>query len=269
MLCKNFKENLIIVGFFKIFTGSLHHLNYSNDIIPTETVIGAIIIFIFGGSSILAIKLQVSPINGHTILSQMASAVFGHSFMYYLIQIFTYIILILAANTAYNGLPHLLYILAHDGYVQRQFSSRGTKLSFSNGIIFICVVSSLLIIAFKSETHRLIPLYSVGVFISFTIAQYGMFKKWLVIKEKGWKYKSLRNGFSAIITLIVSIIVFLTKFSHGAWVLAIDIPILMLIMYAIKKHYSFVEKQFTLDEFKPYYREKYFDNYTSILLQYK
>ena len=293
---------LIIVGFFKIFTGTLHPLSYSNDIIPTETVkgigmilllrafssgcsamtgveavsnaipsfenpsqknakhilyiLGAIIIFIFGGTSILAVKLQVSPINGHTVLSQIANAVFGNNFMYYLIQIFTSIILILAANTAYNGLPHLLYILAHDGYVPRQFSSRGTKLSLSNGIMFICIVSSLLIISFKSETHKLIPLYSVGVFISFTIAQYGMFKKWLVIKEKGWKYKSIINEFGAIITLIVSIIVFLTKFIHGAWILAIAMPILMLIMYSIKKHYSFVAKQFSLDEFKPYYREE-------------
>lgn len=219
-------------------------------------MLGGIIIFIVGGTSILAIKLQIAPIEGHTVLSQMAAAVFGNGFMYYIIQIFTSIILILAANTAYNGLPQLLYILAHDGYVPRQFSSRGTKLSFSNGIMFICVVSSLLIIAFKSETHKLIPLYSVGVFVSFTLAQYGMFKKWLIIKEKGWKYKSLINGFGALITLIVSIIVFFTKFSHGAWILAIAMPILMLIMYSINKHYSFVSKQLILDEFNPYYKEE-------------
>ena len=219
-------------------------------------MLGGIIIFIVGGTSILAIKLQVAPIDGHTVLSQIASSVFGNSFMYYIIQIFTSIILMLAANTAYNGLPQLLYILAHDGYVPRQFSSRGTKLSFSNGIMFICILSSLLIIVFKSETHRLIPLYSVGVFISFTIAQYGMFKKWLVIKEKGWKYKSLINGFGAIVTFIVSIIVFYTKFSHGAWILLIVMPVLILIMYFIKKHYSFVAKQLSLDDFSPYYREE-------------
>ena len=219
-------------------------------------MLGGIIIFIFGGTSILAIKLQVAPIEGHTVLSQIAGSVFGNSFMYYVIQIFTSIILILAANTAYNGLPQLLYILAHDGYVPRQFSSRGTKLSFSNGIMFICILSSLLIIIFKSETHRLIPLYSVGVFISFTIAQYGMFKKWLVIREKGWKYKSLINGFGAIITCIVSLIVFYTKFSHGAWILLIAMPLLVLIMYCIKKHYSFVAEQLSLDDFRPYYREE-------------
>lgn len=294
--------SLIIVGCFKLFTGTLQAVSYSTPVIPAETVkgigmilllrafssgcsamtgieavsnsipsfenpaqknaklilymLGGIIIFIFGGTSILAINLHVAPSDGHTVLSQMASAVFGHGFMYYIIQIFTSIILILAANTAYNGLPQLLYILAHDGYVPRQFSSRGTKLSFSNGILFICIVSSLLIIAFKSETHRLIPLYSVGVFVSFTLAQYGMFKKWRVIKEKGWRYKSLINGFGALVTLVVSIIVFLTKFSHGAWILAIAMPILMFIMYFIHKHYSFVAKQLRLDEFNPYYREE-------------
>lgn len=294
--------SLIIVGCFKLFTGTLQAVSYSTPVIPAETVkgigmilllrafssgcsamtgieavsnsipsfenpaqknaklilymLGGIIIFIFGGTSILAINLHVAPSDGHTVLSQMASAVFGHGFMYYIIQIFTSIILILAANTAYNGLPQLLYILAHDGYVPRQFSSRGTKLSFSNGILFICIVSSLLIIAFKSETHRLIPLYSVGVFVSFTLSQYGMFKKWRVIKEKGWRYKSLINGFGALVTLVVSIIVFLTKFSHGAWILAIAMPILMFIMYFIHKHYSFVAKQLRLDEFNPYYREE-------------
>lgn len=292
---------LIVVGIFKILTGTINEISYTTPLIQDSTLksigivlilrafsagcsamtgveavsnsipnfnepsqknakhilymLAGIIIFIVGGTSILAVNLKVAPIDGHTVLSQMASAVFGHTFMYYIIQVFTSIILILAANTAYNGLPQLLYILAYDGYVPRQFSSRGTKLSFSNGIIFICVLSSLLVIVFKSETHRLIPLYSVGVFISFTIAQFGMFKKWLVIKEKGWKYKSLINGFGALVTCVVSIIVFLTKFSHGAWILAIVMPILILAMYLINKHYSFVSKQLTIDEFKPYYLE--------------
>lgn len=218
-------------------------------------LLGAIIIFIFGGSSILAVKLQVLPVEGHTVLSQISSAVFGHTFMYYIIQVFTALILILAANTAYNGLPQLLYILAHDQYVPRQFSSRGTKLSFSNGIIFILIIASLLIIGFKSETHRLIPLYSVGVFISFTIAQFGMFRKWFAIKEKGWQYKCWINGFGALITLVVSVIVFCTKFTGGAWMLAIAIPVIMLAMYATNKYYTFVSKQLELADFHPYKKD--------------
>jgi len=216
-------------------------------------MLGAVIIFIFGGTSLLTMKLQVVPVEGHTALSQISAAVFGHSIMYYILQTFTSLILILAANTAYNGLPQLLYILAHDGYVPRQFSHRGTKLSFSNGIIFIFITASLLIIGFKSDTHKLIPLYSVGVFISFTIAQFGMFRKWHTTKEANWQYKCWINGFGTIVTTVVSIIVFLSKFKDGAWILAIIMPILMLTMYAINRHYTYVSEQLKLDEFNPYY----------------
>jgi uncharacterized membrane protein len=218
-------------------------------------MLGAIIVFIFGGTSILALKLRVLPAEGHTVLSQISYAVFGYSIMYYIIQLFTSLILILAANTAYNGLPQLLYILAHDGYVPRQFSSRGTKLSFSNGIMFIFIAASLLIIGFKSETHALIPLYSVGVFISFTIAQFGMFKKWRTIKEKGWQYKCWINGIGSIVTFIVSVIVFSTKFIDGAWILAIAIPAIMLLMYFINRHYSGISDALNLAEFTPYYNK--------------
>jgi uncharacterized membrane protein len=175
--------------------------------------------------------------------------------MYYVIQLFTSLILILAANTAYNGLPQLLYILAHDGYIPRQFSSRGTKLSFSNGIMFIFIAASLLIVVFKSDTHALIPLYSVGVFISFTFAQYGMFKKWRTIKEKGWQYKCWINGIGAIVTFIVSVIVFVTKFIDGAWILVIAIPSLIIMMFTIHKYYSKIGKALYLDEYKPYYEQ--------------
>lgn len=216
-------------------------------------MLGAIILFIFGGTSILALKLQVVSIEGHTVLSQITSAVFGQTFMYYVIQVFTSLILILAANTAFNGLPQLLYILAHDNYVPRQFSSRGTKLSFSNGIIFIFIAASLLIIGFQSETHRMIPLYSVGVFVSFTVAQYGMFKKWISIKEKNWQYKFWINGFGALVTLVVSIIAFTMKFSDGAWVLGIVIPAIMFGMHSINKYYTVIGNELSLEKFNPYY----------------
>jgi amino acid transporter len=216
-------------------------------------MLGAVIIFIFGGTSLITMELQVVPVEGHTALSQISAAVFGNSIMYYILQLFTSLILILAANTAYNGLPQLLYILAHDGYVPRQFSHRGAKLTFSNGIIFIFAIASILIIGFKSDTHKLIPLYSVGVFISFTIAQFGMFKKWIKPKEAGWQYKCWINGFGTIVTTIVAIIVFLSKFKDGAWILAIIMPVLMLTMHEINRHYAYVSNQLKLDKFNPYY----------------
>ncbi|MFT3951972.1 MAG: APC family permease [Oscillospiraceae bacterium] len=219
-------------------------------------MLGVIILFIFGGTSILAIKLQVLPTETHTVLSQIAGAVFGHGFMYYVLQIFTALILLLAANTAFNGLPHLFYILAHDGYIPRQFSQRGTKLSFSNGIIFITVVAGALIAIYQANVNKLIALYSVGVFISFTIAQASMFKRWHKTREKGWQYKMWINGVGAIVTTLVSCIVLVTKFLDGAWLLVIAMPAIMGFMYLIHKHYTFVGKQLTLREFKPLYKSE-------------
>lgn len=200
-------------------------------------MLGGIIIFIFGGTSFLATFLNVVPISEKTVLSQMAYEIFGSGIMFYVLQFTTSLILLLAANTSYSGLPILLSILAKDRYMPRQFSQRGTKLSFSNGIMFIFITSSLLLIAFNADTHRLIPFYSVGVFVSFTISQFGMFIKWMRSKEPGWQYKSLINGFGALVTFVGSIVVFTTKFTHGAWALLIVTPLLMWFMSATHSHY--------------------------------
>lgn len=200
-------------------------------------MLGGVIIFIFGGTSFLAGILKVVPLADKTVLSQMATAIFGNGIMFYVLQLTTSLILLLAANTSYSGLPILLSILAKDRYMPRQFAQRGTKLSFSNGIMFIFVVSSLLVIAFDADTHRLIPFYSVGVFVSFTISQFGMFVKWMRSKEPGWQYKSFINGFGAVVTFVGSIVVFTTKFTHGAWALLIITPLLMWFMSETHKHY--------------------------------
>jgi len=219
-------------------------------------MLGFVILFIFGGTTLLEMKLQVIPAAGVTVTSQIAGAVFGQSFMYYVIQIFTALILILAANTAYNGLPLLLYILAHDGYVPRQFSHRGTKLSFSNGIMFILICSSLLIIQTGSDVHRLIPLYAIGVFMSFTLSQYGMFRKWHKIRDRGWQYKMWINGVGAIVTLVGTFVVFINKFTEGAWILIIVIPAIILLMAYVSRHYEMTGKQLELREFHPFYGQK-------------
>lgn len=217
-------------------------------------LLGLVIIVIFGGTTFLEFKLQVLPAANVTVTSQIASAVFGNTFMYYIIQIFTAFILILAANTAYNGLPLLLYNLAHDGFVPRQFSHRGTKLSLSNGILLIFFVACALIIAVRSNVHKLIPVYSIGVFVSFTLSQAGMVKKWFKSRDKGWHYKAAINGFGALTTFSALLVVFVNKFAEGAWILAIVIPILMLTMIKIKVHYLKVGKELEIKEFYPYYK---------------
>lgn len=217
-----------------------------------------IIVFIFGGTIVLEYCLKAIPYGeagGPTLISQLAHAVFGKNIMYYLIQVFTSIILILAANTAYNGLPMLLYNLAHDGNVPRQFAHRGAKLSFSNGIIFISICSILLILMFDADTHRLIPLYSVGVFISFTLSQLGMFIRWRRKKEKGWQYKSWINGVGAVITAVTLVVVLVNKFTHGAWILFIAMPLIIVLMNQVHKYYDKVAKELELKEINPIYRK--------------
>ncbi len=216
-------------------------------------ILGGIIVFLFGGSTLLAINLRVVPVEGLTVISQMGKAVFGGGVLFYILQFATSLILLLAANTAYNGLPTLLAILGKDGYMPRQFMQRGTRLSFSNGIIFIFVAAALLLVIFKANTHHLMPLYAVGVFMSFTLSQSGMVIKWFRNKDKGWKHKMLINGIGALMTAAGTVIVFLTKFALGSWILAIVIPLICLVMYHIHKHYEFVKNQLKVDDFMAHY----------------
>ncbi len=218
-------------------------------------LLGGIIVLVFGGTSVLSGVLKVIPTEGTTVISQMANAVFGNGVMFYVLQFTTSLILLLAANTAYNGLPVLLSILAKDRYMPRQFSQRGTKLSFSNGILFILIVAAILLIVFKADTHRLIPFYAVGVFVSFTVSQAGMFVKWIRSKEKGWQHKSIINGVGALVTFVGTIVVFVTKFSHGAWALAIVIPLVMIFMSTTHKHYFIFEKAIAVEGFEYQYSE--------------
>ena len=218
-------------------------------------MLGTIIIFIFGGTSFLASILKVMPLQGVTVLSQMGGAVFGGGVLFYLLQFTTALILLLAANTAYNGLPILLSILSKDHFVPHQFGHRGTKLSFSNGIMFIFVMGALLLLVFKADTHALIPFYAVGVLVSFTISQSGMFIKWIKDKEKGWQYKCIINGFGALVTLIGTIVVFMMKFMGGAWVLVLVIPIIMLFMSRTYNHYLKLGKNLSVEGYNYQYTE--------------
>jgi len=202
-------------------------------------LLAALIFFIFGGTSILAIFYTAVPINnGPTVISQIASAIFGNGFMYYVIQFSTAVILLMACNTAYTGFPMLMYIVGKDGFAPRQFTLRGKRLSFSFGIVALSLIACLLVIAFKADTHRLIPLYAVGVFISFNLGQFGMVNHWRKERDKGWVKRAVINGFGGLVTSITTIIILVEKFSEGAFVVAILIPIIILAQLRIKKHYD-------------------------------
>lgn len=206
-------------------------------------LLAATIIFVFGGTSYLATLYHAVPSLDKTVISQIAVQVFGTGFMYYFIQFATAMILVLAANTAYSGFPLLASAIAKDGYLPRQLKKRGHRLSFNNGIVSLAVAAGILIIIFRAETHYLIPLYAVGVFVSFTLSQFGMFRKWARERGKGWTVKAAINGTGAVITFVTAFIIGFTKFTSGAWVVFILIPAIVIFMLRVKQSYEYAAKQ--------------------------
>ena len=201
----------------------------------------------FIGISVMAHQLHLAPCTDETVVSQIARAIFGTGFMYYLIQISTMLILFLAANSAYNGFPRLASLLAKDSYMPHQMALMGDRLVFSNGIVFLGAFSCFLIWFFDGDTHALIPLYAVGVFLSFTLSQAGMVKRWLAKKGPHWRKKLAINGIGAVATAIATVIIGSTKFMHGAWIVVALLPLIILWFRSIHAHYEAVDEQITLE----------------------
>lgn len=212
------------------------------------TMIGmaAILGTMFIGISAMAYYFGIVPKGDETVISQIARATFGTGPLYFLVQASTMVILILAANSSFNGFPRLASILARDSYMPHQMSMMGDRLVFSNGVIILGVFSCLLIVLFNGDTHALIPLYAVGVFLSFTISQAGMVKRWLIKKGPHWEKKLLVNGIGAVTTAIATLIIASTKFAHGAWIVIVLIPLLITFFRAIRSHYKAVSEQVAL-----------------------
>jgi amino acid transporter len=211
-------------------------------------LLGLVVLILFGGTSLLANIYHVYPVyKGHTVLSLINEAVFGRSYIYYIIQGITAIILAMAANTAYAGFPMHLSFMARDYYVPRRLSFRGDRLNYSNGIIVLTFFAGILIVVYQSDTHALIPLYAVGAFISYTLSQTGMFVKWLRSDYKFRLAKAAINGIGLFVTGIAALIIGITKFTHGAWIVFLVIPILMLMMLRIKRHYRLVAEKLRLN----------------------
>jgi amino acid transporter len=210
----------------------------------TLTIMIAILAVTFSGITFLAhqygsLPLDQAEANYQTVVSQIAREVFGGTnAAYYYIQFATMAILVLAANTAYSDFPRLAYFLARDSYIPRQFTYRGDRLAYTTGIVTLGLMASLVLAVFGGETERLIPLYALGVFLSFTISQTGMCVRWVRKKEPGWHFGLAVNAVGAVATGVVAVIVAVTKFSHGAWIICIVIPLLILLMRGIHKHYD-------------------------------
>lgn len=219
-------------------------------------LLAGLVFVIFLGISALASLYHIIPNANVTVIAMIAEAVFGNgTLLFYLVQVTTAVILTMAANTAFADLPLLLSILARDGFVPRQFMSRGSRLSFSNGILLLFFLSATLVIYFHASSHLLMPLYAVGVFLSFTLSQAGMFVRWVKRKEDKWKHKAFINGAGMVITGITCIIIAASKFLHGAWIVLICIPVLVYIMERIRRHYHYVKESLKIrsaEELQPY-----------------
>ena len=200
----------------------------------------------FLGISFLILHFHLLPIENSTALSEIAERIFGRSGFYYYIQFTTMLILYLAANTSFNGLPPLMSILACDGYLPRYLGQRGERLSFSNGIVFLSLAAGGLIFAYGGNTEPLISLYAIGVFLSFTIAQVAMVHHWRAVKGRFWQLRSFLNSLGALATGIVVLIIGVSKFAYGAWVILIFIPAMIFIFKKIKGHYTDLADQLRL-----------------------
>jgi amino acid transporter len=211
--------------------------NAANTLLWMGLILGTL----FMGVQILAHHLGPYPNERTTVMSQLGSAVWGTgTFMYVVLQFATAAILTLAANTAYADFPRLSSIIAHDGYLPRQLANRGDRLVFSNGVLVLALAASVLIVAFGGLTNALIPLYAVGVFLSFTLSQAGMVRHHQKERERGFKRNIVVNAVGAVATFIVLIIVGGTKFTSGAWVPLVVIPLIVLLFKSIKRHYATV-----------------------------
>lgn len=217
----------------------------SRNAATTLGMMGVMSISMFIGISFLANRMQVVATEEmeRTVVADIAHGVFGGGFMFYVVQIMTAGILILAANTAYQDFPRLASILAQDRFMPRQFINRGDRLVFSNGILILAVLASILIVIFDANLTQLIQLYLVGVFISFTLSQSGMVVHWRRTREPGWKRKVLINGYGATFTAVTFFVVSITKFRTGAWIVLSAIPLVILLMRAIHTHYTDVADQ--------------------------
>jgi amino acid transporter len=212
--------------------------------------LGAISVTMFLGITYLAYDFGVVPGGDETVVSKIARRVFGGGLLYYEIQAVTMLILLLAANTSFADFPRLSFFLARDRFVPRQFANQGDRLVFSNGILILSGFAIVLIVVFGGDTHALLPLYAIGVFISFTLSQASMIRRWLSLREPGWEWRLWINGVGASVTGIVLVTLTVTKFLDGAWIVVLVIPVVVAGFLTVHRHYEGVADELSLESYE-------------------
>ena len=224
----------------------------SRNAASTLVAMGVLSITMFLGITLLAHAYALVPNDAETVVSQLARATFGGgTALYFAAQAATMLILVLAANTAYADFPRLASIVARDRFLPRQFTNQGDRLAFSNGILILSALAAVLLMAFGGDTHALIPLYMIGVFVSFTLSQAGMVIHWRQSRGPGWRSSAVVNGFGALVTAIVLVIVAITKAAEGAWIIILMIPALVALFTITRRHYDQVAFELSLKDWTP------------------
>ncbi|MEV8559534.1 APC family permease [Streptomyces sp. NPDC051917] len=203
-----------------------------------EVALGAVLGLMLIGLSVLIGRFHLQPVEGVTVLAQLADASLGHNWAFYVIQFATMILLALSANTSFGGLPVLLKLLARDNYAPHVFALKADRQVHRHGVLALAVVSAGLLVFSGGDTNTLVPMFAIGVFVGFTIAQVGMVRHWRLDKSSGWLGKALLNGFGAVLTGVAAVVVTASKFTDGAWLIVIALPLLVLGFTTVHRAYG-------------------------------
>lgn len=212
----------------------------------TEVALGALLGVMLIGLSVLIGRFHLQPVEGVTVLAQLADASFGHNAAFYVVQFATMVLLALAANTSFGGLPVLMSLLARDNYLPHVFTLKADRQVHRHGVVWLALVSAALLLLSGGDTNTLVPLFAIGVFVGFTICQVGMVRHWYAEQRAGWAAKAVLNGFGALLTGVSAVVVTATKFTEGAWLIVLALPLLVLAMGRIRRAYDGIGERLEL-----------------------
>ncbi|MCX5015176.1 APC family permease [Streptomyces sp. NBC_00555] len=212
----------------------------------TEVALGALLGLMLIGLSILIGRFHLQPVEGVTVLAQLADASFGHNAAFYVVQFATMVLLALAANTSFGGLPVLMGLLARDNHLPHVFALKADRQVHRHGVLALAAVSAVLLLFSGGDTNTLVPLFAIGVFIGFTICQVGMVRHWYGARPRGWQPKAALGGFGALLTGVSAVVVTATKFTEGAWLIVVALPLLVLGFEKIHRAYTEIGERLEL-----------------------
>ncbi|MFF2953948.1 APC family permease [Kitasatospora sp. NPDC057965] len=212
----------------------------------TEVALGALLGVMLIGLALLIGRFHLQPVEGVTVLAQLADASLGHGAAFYLVQFATVVLLGLAANTSFGGLPVLLHLLARDNHLPHVFALRADRQVHRHGVLFLAAVSALLLVGSGGDVNSLVPLFAIGVFVGFTVCQVGMVRHWCLLKPAGWRWKAALNGFGALLTGTAALVVTGTRFTEGAWGICLALPLLVLLFEAVHRGYARIGERLEL-----------------------